>query len=64
MIDTIEIKISNRWSLSLTRTETGHWGISDNAEYSLFNNPLAVGTTPGQALDNFLSVEQNLLNSL
>lgn len=44
---------------------TKHWEISETRiENSLFSNPLAKGKTCGECLDNFLAIENQLLNSL
>ena len=38
--------------------------VEENTKYSLFPSPLAKGNTPGEALNNFLAVEADLINNL
>lgn len=35
-----------------------------NTEHSLFSNPLTHGDSPGECLDHFLAIEEQLLDSL
>lgn len=53
-----------RWYVYLTQLQDGTWEINDNSQYSLFNNPLSKGTDPGDCLNNFLKVEEDLINGL
>ena len=52
-----------RWKINITH-EVDKYEVSDNAKYSLFPNPLSVGNTPGEALDNFLLKEEDLIKGL
>lgn len=51
-----------RWEVEITK-EDKIYEIHETMNYSLFGT-LGKGNTPGEALDNFLSKEEELLKSL
>ncbi len=54
---------SVRWKLKISRNDD-KFEVSEDTKRSLFSNPLSTGDTPGQALDNFLQYEAELIGSL
>jgi len=57
-----------KWELTINpvkiRKCTFYHVSEKNLDKSLFRNPLAIGNSPGRALNKFLAIEQELLNSL
>lgn len=52
-----------KWAVKLSQNGD-KWEISETAKYSLFSNPLSIGATAGECLDNFLAIEQKLIDNL
>lgn len=58
------IRHKPRWILNIIPHKDG-FKVEESTRYSLFNSDLwEAGNTPGQALDNFLKVEESLINGL
>ena len=54
-----------RWILKMETQPNGKFKVHEDMKYPLTNpNDWEEGDTPGQALDNFLKVEQSLLDKL
>lgn len=54
---------SERWVVLVIQVGN-EYHVEDYTRHSLFSNPLAKGNTPGEAIDNFIKVESDLINSL
>ena len=56
---------SLRWDLVILEFEDKTFKVFDDAVYSLFDSDQwEFGKTPGEALDNFIKAEQNLIDNL
>lgn len=61
---------SVRWNLNIeVNSDTNgqmdnFYKITEDTKGSLFYQPMAYGSTPGKALDNFLLIETDLIRSL